>query len=107
MDRLRLFALLSVLLSVATMARGQTPYKQPPADVVAILDAPPPPMAIDSPTRDALLLVDVRPYPSIEVLAQPILRLAGVRINPRAGCTQRTVQHSGMTILPLDGSPGG
>ena len=24
----------------------------------------------------------------------------------RAGCTQRTVQNSGMTILPLDGSPG-
>jgi dipeptidyl aminopeptidase/acylaminoacyl peptidase len=106
MNRLRIFSLLSVLLSVATPVRGQTPYKQPPAEVVAILDAPPPPLAIDSPTRDALLLVDVRPYPSIEVLAQPVLRLAGVRINPRAGCTQRPVHQSGLTILPLDGSPG-
>ena len=58
-----------------------------------------------SPTRDALLLVDIRPYPSIEVLAEPILRIAGLRINPRVGCSQRTVQYTGMTIKPLDNSP--
>ncbi|HEX3449025.1 MAG TPA: hypothetical protein VHS97_12275, partial [Isosphaeraceae bacterium] len=43
---------------------GQTRYRQPSADIVAILDAPPPPRAIESPTRDALLLVEMKPYPS-------------------------------------------
>ena len=63
-------------------ALGQTPYKLPPKEVVAILDAPLPPLPIVSPTRDSLLLVDVRYYPSIAELAEPVLRLAGVRINP-------------------------
>ncbi len=90
---------------VPRIRSAQTPYKLPPEDVVAILDAPPPPLAIVSPTRDALLLVDIRPYPSIETLAEPILRIAGLRINPRAGCTQRTIHYTGMTIQPLDKSP--
>ncbi len=63
------------------------------------------PAGVVSPTRDTLLLVDVQPYPSIEVLAEPILRLAGVRINPRVGGLQRMVHYTGMTIQPLDGSP--
>ena len=44
-------------------------------------------------------------YPSIATLAEPVLRLAGVRINPRVGCTQRRVTHTGLTIKPLDNSP--
>ena len=86
-------------------ALAQTPYKLPPNDVVAILDAPPSPIAIESPTRDALLFVEIRPYPSIAVLAEPVLRLAGVRINPQAGCFQRTIQLSGLSVQPLDGAP--
>ncbi|HEX3449756.1 MAG TPA: prolyl oligopeptidase family serine peptidase [Isosphaeraceae bacterium] len=84
---------------------GQTRYRQPPADILAILDAAPPPRAIESPTRDALLLVEMKPYPSIEVVAQPVLRLAGLRINPKAGCLQRTITHTGLSVQPLDGSP--
>ncbi len=82
---------------------GQTPYKLPPKDVVAILDAPPPPLATISPSRNAMLLADVRPYPSIELLAEPVLRLAGVRINPRSASIQRTIQFAGFSIQPLDG----
>jgi dipeptidyl aminopeptidase/acylaminoacyl peptidase len=105
MKRYRVFSLLILAAMMVAPAVAQTPYKLPPKDVVAILDAPPPPLVIESPTRDALLLVDVRPYPSIAVLAEPVLRLAGVRINPRVGCSQRTVQNTGMSIQPLDGTP--
>jgi dipeptidyl aminopeptidase/acylaminoacyl peptidase len=86
-------------------ASGQTPYKLPSRDVVAILDAPPPPLRIVSPTRDNLLLIDIQPYPSIEVVAEPIVRLAGLRINPRLGGLQRLVHFTGLTVQPLDGSP--
>jgi dipeptidyl aminopeptidase/acylaminoacyl peptidase len=66
---------------------------------------PPPPLRILSPTRDALLQIEIQPYPSIEVVAQPILRLAGVRINPQIGGLQRTIHFTGLSIQPLDGSP--
>ncbi len=100
----------SLLLCIATFvsltsASAQTPYKLPPKDVVAILDAPPPPLRTLSPTRDALLQVEVQANPSIEVVAAPILRIAGLRINPRVGGLQRLVQFTGLSIQPLDGSP--
>ena len=105
MKHFRGFSLLILAAMMVAPAVAQTPYKLPPKDVVAILDAPPPPVAIESPTRDALLLVEIRPYPSIAVLAEPVLRLAGVRINPQVGCTQRTLQFTGLSVQPLDGAP--
>jgi hypothetical protein len=65
MIRLGLLILVILVAVPANPVNGQTHYRQPPADVVAILDAPPPPRAIESPTRDSLLLVEMRPYPSI------------------------------------------
>ncbi len=100
-----LFLLCTTTLLCLTSASAQTPYKVPPKDVVAILDAPPPPLRTLSPTRDSLLQVGVQPYPSIEVVAQPILRLAGLRINPRTGSQQRLVHYTGLSIQALDGSP--
>jgi len=99
---------LSLVILAATAvspAAGQTPYKLPPKEVVAILDAPPPPFVQISPARDAMLLIDVQPYPSITVMAQPVLRLAGVRIDPRVGSAQRTLRFTGLSIQPLDNSP--
>ena len=99
------FALVILAAVLSTSVNVQTHYRQPPADVVAILDAPPPPRAIENPTRDALLLVEMQPYPSIEVVARPVLRLAGLRINPIAGCSQRAMTFTGLMIQPLDNSP--
>ena len=96
---------LAIAAALTTTAGGQTRYKQPPADVVAVIDAPVPPRSIESPTHDALLLVEMRPYPPIEFVAQPVRRLAGLRINPRAGSAQRVLLYTGLTVLPLDGSP--
>ncbi len=100
-------AILVLILGATAVvpALAQTPYKLPPKDVVTILDTPPPPLPIVNPTHDALLLVDMRPYPSIETLAEPILRLAGVRINPRVGCAQRTIQFTGLSVKPVSDAP--
>src|SRR6266496_5705553 len=62
---------------------AQTPYKTPPQVIVDILDAPPLPVASISPDRQWLLLLEQRSMPTIAELAQPMLRLAGNRINPR------------------------
>jgi dipeptidyl aminopeptidase/acylaminoacyl peptidase len=93
------------LVSLWSTAMGQTPYRLPPKEVVAVIDAPQAPLAIPSPTRDNLLLVDIQRYPSIATVAEPVLRLAGARINPRIGCAQRRIAYTGLTIKPLDDSP--
>ncbi len=67
---------------------AQTPYKTPPQVIVDILDAPPLPVASISPDRQWLLLLEQRSMPTIAELAQPMLRLAGNRINPRTSGPQ-------------------
>src|ERR1700724_932023 len=75
-------AIVCLFLLSCGVATGQSTYKLPPPDVVKILDAPRTPSVVVSPTHEALLLVDIEGYPPIRQLARPILRLAGVRIDP-------------------------
>jgi dipeptidyl aminopeptidase/acylaminoacyl peptidase len=58
-------------------------YDRPPQHVLDILHAPSPPQPLLSPTRDTLLLVSWVEYPPIAQVAEPFLRLAGVRVEPR------------------------
>jgi hypothetical protein len=94
---------LALLFFVAGAAVGQTPYKTPPADVVKILDAPATPFVRVSPRGDALLLVDYTPHPPISLLARPLLRIAGVRIDPRQHSAQRTTIYTGIGIRRTGG----
>jgi hypothetical protein len=96
---------LGLFLFASGLATAQSTYKLPPPEVVKILDAPLTPIVVVSPTRDALLLVDLEGYPPIQHLARPILRLAGVRIDPGIGALQRTLRFTGIEIVPLDGGP--
>jgi len=77
---------------------AQTSYKLPPREVVDILDAPPTPFVFMSPRNDAMLLVDYRPHPSIELLAQSFLKLGGLRVNPELGARQRLTQYTRLSI---------
>jgi dipeptidyl aminopeptidase/acylaminoacyl peptidase len=85
----RLFALTLALALATSWTAAQQPqpattgYVQPPKVIVDILDAPPPPTTELSPTRDTLALIERASMPMLSELAQPILRLAGQRINPR------------------------
>jgi dipeptidyl aminopeptidase/acylaminoacyl peptidase len=92
MFTLALIALASVSLS------AQTAYKLPPKEVVDILDAPPTPMVAVSPRADAMLLVDYKPHPSIELLARPFLRLGGLRVDPAIQARQRTSQITAFSV---------
>ncbi|HKV92578.1 MAG TPA: prolyl oligopeptidase family serine peptidase [Candidatus Angelobacter sp.] len=57
-------------------------YQKAPAPIPDILNAPPTPLAEVSPNSKWLLVADRLAYPPIADLAQPMLRLAGLRINP-------------------------
>jgi dipeptidyl aminopeptidase/acylaminoacyl peptidase len=76
---------LTVLLLLAFVPlSAEEVYRKPPKEILDILNAPPTPGASLSPTRDYLLLAKGNRYPAIADLAQPMLKLAGLRINPRA-----------------------
>jgi dipeptidyl aminopeptidase/acylaminoacyl peptidase len=85
-------------------AAAQT-YQKPPRAVLDVLDAPVPPQAAISPARDYMLLVQGVRYPPITELAQPMLRLAGLRINPRTTAPHRAAFYVSMTLKKIsDGS---
>ena len=58
-------------------------YDKPPQHVLDVLHAPSTPSPYMSPTGDRILLVSWVKYPPITQVAEPFLRLAGVRVEPR------------------------
>jgi dipeptidyl aminopeptidase/acylaminoacyl peptidase len=94
-----------LLVAVAFVLVAQTSnaprYQLPPKDVVDAFDAPPLPAAILSPTKQVLALTYRRPYPTIAELSQPILRLAGARVNPNTNGPQRTSNIYGITLKKI------
>ena len=58
-------------------------YDAPPKNVLDVLHAPSPPQPFVSPTHETILLVSWVKYPSIAQVAEPFLKLAGVRVEPR------------------------
>ena len=75
-------AAVALLVVAAGAVAAQTTYKKPPPAVLDVLNAPVSPVAYVSPQRDYMLLATGVRYPPISELAQPMLRLAGMRINP-------------------------
>ena len=99
-----LFALALVLpLGFATAQEG---YRLPPAEVVALADAPVAPRVDFSPDQRWMLMIERRSMPSISDLAQPMLRLAGRRINPNTNGRHGTSGLTGITIRSLEGGAG-
>jgi dipeptidyl aminopeptidase/acylaminoacyl peptidase len=69
-------------LPVATPEAHST-YEKPPASILDVLHAPSAPRPVISPTRDSVMLVTWVEYPSIARVAEPFLKLAGIRVEPR------------------------
>jgi dipeptidyl aminopeptidase/acylaminoacyl peptidase len=90
-------------LTVSIDAFGQEGYQKPPQAVVDILDAPAPPALSVSPTGDNILVIQTARYPSIEEVAAPMLRLAGVRLNPKTNGPHRPPRITGLSLMPVTG----
>ncbi|MFT4197239.1 MAG: prolyl oligopeptidase family serine peptidase [Pseudoxanthomonas sp.] len=69
-------------LSLAMAAPALAGYDVPPPELLKVLKAPPPPVPSVDPTGRRLLLTTSQTYPSIERVARPYLKLAGVRLEP-------------------------
>ncbi|MDX6529631.1 MAG: hypothetical protein QOH41_1921 [Blastocatellia bacterium] len=77
----------------------------PPKEIVAAFDAPPLPQAILSPSNQVMALTFRKAYPTIAELSQPMLRLAGARVNPRNNGPHRATEIYAITLKKIaDGS---
>src|SRR5438045_3081360 len=94
---------LGLLLITTTEALAQPGYQKPPQVIEDVLNAPPTPLVSLSPTRDRLLLVEGVRYPPITDLAEPMLRLAGLRINPRTNGPHRPPRYLSFTLQNVAG----
>ena len=92
---------LSLLTGVSAQAHAETQYQLPPAPLQAIVDAPRAPAMSLSPKRDLLTMVATPALPSIVEVAQPELKLAGLRINPRTYSPSRFSFGTDLTLLEV------
>src|SRR5690606_22553042 len=74
----------------------------PPSPIPEILRTPPTPALYLSPDRGQIALFERQPLPGIAEVAQPELRLAGVRINPRTGGPSRESPFVGLSLLEVE-----
>jgi dipeptidyl aminopeptidase/acylaminoacyl peptidase len=98
-----------LIVTAAAIGFGQTPegshYLMPPKEVVDAFDAQPLPQAILSPTKQMMALTFRKAQPTIAELSQPMLRLAGARVNPRNNGPHRATEIYAITLKKIaDGS---
>lgn len=89
------------LIVAQSRPSGDATYRLPPKAIVDLLDAPPTPTAIVSPSRQVMAVIERRSMPPLAELAQPMLRLAGSRINPRTNGPHRTPGIVGIVLKTI------
>ncbi|HEX9760161.1 MAG TPA: prolyl oligopeptidase family serine peptidase [Candidatus Acidoferrales bacterium] len=75
-------ALAAIVAMTAAPVWSQQGYRRPAKEILDILDSTATPSVSLSPARDRVLMAEPLRYPPIADLAQPMLRLAGLRLNP-------------------------
>jgi len=78
-------------------------YREPPADVVALVDARPTPAMWMSPRHDRMILGDYDAHPSIDLVSRPFERLAGLRIDGQRVASRRTRTYEALTVVEIEG----
>src|SRR5688572_29989554 len=94
------FAILPALAVTvaASLSAQNTGYLSPPKSIVDIMMAEPLPTATVSPARDVIAMMSRTSMPAIAEVSQPMLRLAGLRINPRTNGPHLSGSLTGLTF---------
>src|SRR5271155_296507 len=106
---LAISACASVLCFSEARAQTRVQYELPPKGIVDLVDTPPTPAVSLSPSgakseKQWMLIEHLSGLPSVADLAQPELRLAGLRFNPKTDGPSRG-RH--ITALKLKALPDG
>ena len=84
----------------APVAAG-TPWQEPPEPIGTILDASGPPSLTLSPDNAWMVELERPSLPSLAQLAEPVVRVAGLQINPKTRERARTYGYTKMRIRPM------
>ncbi len=98
------FAVLLITCTVTVFVSAQDapfPYQRAPKAIADVLNAPAPPSISLSPSRDYAILSEPVRYPSIAELAEPMLRLAGLRISPVTNGPHRVPRVLNLRVMRL------
>ncbi len=98
-----LFALLLLASASYATAQDDVGYKTPPKDIVDLINTKSTPSVSISQNGEWMLFLDRNSYPSIEELAQPELKIAGLRINPRNFSPSRQTYINNLYLKSIKG----
>jgi len=93
--------LICLSLSVTVHAQDDLIYQVPPKAIEDLVNAPQTPAVSINATGDWMILLERPGYPSIGELAQPELKLAGIRINPRTNGPSRAYSFNRLTFKSI------
>ncbi|MCP1727750.1 dipeptidyl aminopeptidase/acylaminoacyl peptidase [Natronospira proteinivora] len=95
-------ALCCVPLSVLAQGESVASYQKPPQEIIDLVDAPLTPSLRLSPQGDQLLLMERPALRTIRDLAEPELRLAGIRFNPENHGPSRPNYYLDLSLKSID-----
>ncbi len=94
-----LWAVVALTLFLPSIARGEAiSYRQPPKAIADVYHAPALPTIFANPTHDTLAIVEPLRYPPIADLARPMLRIAGLRIDPSSNGIHHALAYTTLTL---------
>ncbi len=88
----------ALLATVAVFVHAEVTYQKPPRAIEDVLNAPATPSLSISPAKNYVILSEPLRYPPIADLAEPALRIAGLRINPRTNGPHRALYATKLTL---------
>jgi dipeptidyl aminopeptidase/acylaminoacyl peptidase len=92
---------LILIIFIACPAISQQEYRQPPAEIIELADAPQTPAYSISPDKKFIAFLERREYPPIQDIAKPELRLAGIRIDPSTNGISKPAYFTGITFMEI------
>ncbi|SDM38272.1 alpha/beta hydrolase family protein [Pedobacter antarcticus] len=96
-----LFSLFLLTASMSTYAQDAVSYLTPPQEMADLLLAKPTPAVLIDGKTEWILLSERNSYPSVEELAMPEFRIAGMRINPSNYSPSRQIFINDFTLKNL------
>lgn len=93
-----ILTLLILITIMQAKAQDQIPYQVPPKEIYDLIMAKPVPSASVDDAGKWMLLMERNTFPSVAELAEPELRIAGLRINPNNFAQSRMTTLAGMSL---------
>jgi dipeptidyl aminopeptidase/acylaminoacyl peptidase len=93
---------LFLIIVMYSKAQEQITYKEPPKEIYDLIMAKPVPSASVDDAGKWMLLMERNTFPSVAELAEPELRIAGLRINPNNFSQSRMTTLAGISLKDIN-----